>query len=63
VGRHTCLIVEDELACMNGKTGVAPAQQGVHERFREALGSVQTTQQQLPEALFDVSEEVSRGLR
>ena len=38
-------IVEDELACMNGKARGTPLQQLVHERFREALGTVETFQE------------------
>ncbi len=38
-------IVMDELAGMNGKSRWAPLQQFVHERLREALGSVETFQE------------------
>ncbi len=54
-------IVKDELLGMNGKSRWAPLQQLVHEGLREALGSVQTFQEQLPETLFDVRESVGRG--
>ena len=46
---------------MNGKTGWIPLEQLVHESFREALGPVETFEEQAPETLFDVREKVSRG--
>jgi len=38
-------IVKDELVSMNGKPGRVPFQQFIHERLREALGTMETFQE------------------